>query len=481
MLSRRRMLGLAVTQRSVTAVEVATAKGAAKVLRAAQFVFPEEAGFEEPDRLGRALREFLHEGGFSASRCVIGMEAARLTAREKRLPPGSGNAVAQILSVAVEREFASDRKELVFDYASGAGEDGTPSVLLMAAPRRHVDRLVAMAEGAGLTVSAVTSSTMALAESANGMLLAERLVLHVFQGGVELAARSRGGPLMVWRLSVSPPAEPEGGRPAAETWLDELAHELRRILYMQVGDSAAGRPRELLVWNETGPEREVWDALAERLGVPVQLCASDEWRGSAEGGAPPRGGQYSAAAAMAVAGLKGHRPPVDFLHSRLAPSRQLALRRKVAWGIGAAAVVLLAGALFVVDLIQTQRDVAALEARKAENAPSLAEASDLVAKAAFARAWHRRQPRLLECLRELTLTFPADGGIWTTSLSIQEDLRGVVAGKATGESMVLKVLDTLKANPRFCEVKPLYLREAGRGGREVAFAMSFRFIGTDGT
>ena len=479
MLPRRRMLGLAVTQRSATAIEVAVAKGAARVQRAAQFVFPDGVGVDEPQRLGQALKEFLHEAGFSASRCVIGLDAARLSAREKSLPPTSGDSVAQILAIAVEQEFASDHKELLFDYADGTGDDGNPSVLLVAAPRRHLDHLVAMAKEAGLTVSAITSSTMALADSANGLLLADRLVLHVFQGGVELAAKSRGGPLRVWRLSVSPPVEPDGSAPAAETWLDELAHELRRIMYMHAGDAAAGRPRELLVWDETGPDPEAWDALARRLDVPVRLCASDEWRSAAADRSAPLGGQYSAATAMALAGLKGRPLPVDFLHSRLAPRRPLALRRKVAWGVGVAAAVLLAAGLFVFDLIQDERDVADLEARLAENAPSLAAAKDVVARAAFARAWYRRQPRLLECLRELTLAFPADGGIWTTSLSMQEDLRGVVAGKATTESMVLEVLDTLKANPRFAEIKPLYLREAGRSGREVAFAMSFRFVGSE--
>jgi len=479
MLPRRRMLGLAVTQRSATAIEVAVAKGAARVLRAAHFVFPDGVGVDEPQRLGQALKEFLREAGFSASRCVIGLDAARLSAREKSLPPASGDSVAQILAIAVEQEFASDHKELLFDYADGTGDDGNPSVLLVAAPRRHLDHLVAMAGEAGLTVSAITSSTMTLADSANGLLLADRLVLHVFCGGVELAAKTRGGALRVWRLSVSPPAEPDGSAPAAETWLDELAHELRRVMYMHAGDAAAGPPRELLLWDENGHDPKAWDALARRLDVPVRLCASDEWRGAAVERSAPPGGQYSAATAMALAGIKGRPLPVDFLHSRLAARRPLALRRKVAWGIGVAAAVLLATGLFVFDLIQAERDVADLETWQAENASSLAAAKDVVAKAAFARAWYRRRPRLLGCLRELTLAFPADGGIWTTSLSMQEDLRGVIAGKATTESMVLKVLDTLKANPRFSEVKPLYLRAAGRGGREVAFAMSFRFVGSD--
>jgi len=481
MLIRRRMLGLAMTQRSATAVEVALAKGGARVLHAAEFVFPDQVGVDEPDRLGPALKAFLHEEGFSTSRCVIGVEAARLTAREKRLPPGSADSLAQILGIAVGQDFASDRKELVFDYADGTGDDGTPAVLLVAAPRRHLDQLVAMAEAAGLTVSAITSSTMALADSANGLLSAERLVLHVFRGGAELAARSEGGPLMVWRLSASPPADPDADPSACGAWLDELAHELRRVAYMRLGEAAGGQGRELLVWDEIETDPKRWDALAHRLDMAVRRCASDDWRNLPDGRSPTRGGQYSAAAAMALAPLKGRTFPVDFLHSRLAPPRQLALRRKVAWGVGVGAAILLAGGLFVFDLIRDEREVIDLEARLAEHAPSLAEAKDVVTKAAFARAWFRRRPQRLDCLRELTLAFPAEGGIWTTSLSMQEDMRGVVAGKATRESLVLDILDRLKANPQFCDVKPLYLRDAGRGGREVAFAMSFRFVGSDGT
>ena len=480
MVGKRRMLALAVTRRSATAVEVAVAKGAARVLRAAEFVFPDEIGDDEPDRLGKALKEFLRQGGFSASRCVIGLEAARLTSREKRMPKGSGDSVAQILTIAVEREFASDRNELVFDYVSGTGPDGEPSVLLMAAPRRSVDHLVAMAQAAGLTATAMTSSTMALADSANGLLLADRLVLHVFRGGIELAARSPAGHLTVWRLSASPPDGPQADPTGAGTWLDDLAHELRRIVYMSLGDAGAGQTRELLVWNETGPAPEAWDALGRRLDMPVRLCASEDSHRPEVGDAPPAGGQYSAAAAMALAGLKGRALPVDFLHSRLTPPKTLALRRKVAWGVAASAVALLAGAAFVFDLICDEWEVADMEARLAANAESLAEAENLVAKAAFARPWYRREPRRLECLRQVTLTFPAEGGIWTTSLSMQEDLRGVISGKATTKARVLDVLDRLKANPRFADVKPLYLREAGRGGRDVAFAMTFHYTGSDG-
>ena len=476
MVGRRRMLGLAVAKHSATAVEVGASGGGATVLRAAEFVFPEGTGPDDPQGLGKALKTFLQEKGFSASRCVIGLDAARLTGREKTLPPGSEPSAAQILSVAIEREFASDRKDLLFDYTTGSVANGQTPVLLLAAPRGHVDHLTAAAQGAGLTVDGVTATTMALAESADGLMLTDRLILHAFGGGVELAVRTPGGLIVVWRLSAPMPPAPGDGAEAAAAWLEELQSELRRTLFMRTGDSGLGQTRELLVWNETGLTADAWNPLAEALGVPIRQCASDEARRPAGGESVEGGGQYSAAAAMALAGLKGHRLPVDFLHSRLAPRKGLAVGRKMAWGIGIAAAILLAGVLLVIDLVQTQGDVADLEARLAQSADTVAEAETLVARAGFARGWYDRRPPLLDCLRAVTLTFPAEGGIYATNLRVDEELQGVVSGKAERESMVLGVLDRLKGSPRFTDVKPLYLREAGRGQREIAFAVSFRFI-----
>jgi len=473
---RGRMLGLAVAKRSVTAVEVTAGRRGATVRRAAEFTFPEGAGLDDPPRLGKALKAFLAEKRFSAARCVVGLDAARLAGREKTLPPGSEASAPQILSVAVEREFASDRKDLLVDYTTGSAANGQTPVLLVAAPRGHVDRLAAVAQAAGLTVDAVTSSTMALAESANGLMLTDRLVLHVFGAGVEVADRSPDGLLAVWRLSVPTPPDAAQGAQAVADWLDHLADDLRRTLVVRRGAEGLAHLRELLVWNEVDLGAEAWNGLADTLGVPVRLCTSEEARGPSDAPAPTAGGQYSAAAAMALAALKGHRLPVDFLHSRLAPRKGLAVGRKVAWAAGVAAAVLLAGTLLAVDLVQTEGDVANLQAHLERSADAVAEAETLVQRTAFARSWYDRRPPLLDCLRAVTLAFPAEGGIYATNLRLDDALQGVVSGKAARESMVLGVLDGLKASPSFTDVKPLYLREAGRGQREVAFALSFRYV-----
>ncbi|MGB2819491.1 MAG: hypothetical protein WBF17_00815, partial [Phycisphaerae bacterium] len=230
MLRRRKMLGLAVTSRSITAVEVVATDGGGRTRRAAEFVFADGAGLQEPASLGRALRQFLRSNGFSASRCVIGMEAKWLTARAKTLPPGASGSIPQILSIMVEREFASDRKELVFDYALGADTGEQRSVLLVAAPQNILNGLVLMAQAAGLTVAGITGSTMALVAATDNSTAQDRLVLHLFGGGAELALQSKGAMRMMRRLSVSVPVGRPAGEGATNGWLDDLTSQLHRVV-----------------------------------------------------------------------------------------------------------------------------------------------------------------------------------------------------------------------------------------------------------
>ena len=141
-------------------------------------------------------------------------------------------------------------------------------------------------------------------------------------------------------------------------------------------------------------------------------------------------------------------------------SRSLIIAVAVAWGV---------------DWHRDTVEAAALETRLNAMAGDLTEARATIDKVTFARPWYDQRPSYLDCMRELTLAFPQEGRIWTTSLAIQEDMRVVFSGKAVSESAVLDVLDRLKANANLTDVKPLYLRQAGRSGREVAFAMSFTF------
>ena len=71
---------------------------------------------------------------------------------------------------------------------------------------------------------------------------------------------------------------------------------------------------------------------------------------------------------------------------------------------------------------------------------------------------------------------PTDGSIWTTSLAIRGDMRGLVSGKAVNDKSVLELLDRLKQNPAFPKVNLVFIHEAGGNTGEVAYAISFEFI-----
>ncbi len=493
MMTPRKMLGLAVADGAISAVEVGLVRGSRRVLHAAEFPLPQGDAPQDPAQLGKALRQFLRQNHFTASRCVIGLGGRWLVAKEKSLPPTAPDLLAGVLSIATEREFSSDAKDLTFDYSGPIRSAQGESVFLVAAPHRQVDHLVATAQAAGLTAKAVTSSTMALA-SATGdpaaarlagaaPALGRRLVLSVSRTAAELSVQSGGSFQLIRRL---PLAEPPAGRSpaagegvAAATWLDDLAGELHRIVALLPGTQAQQQGPELLIWCASGLPADALSALGPpATGREARLCKYPSDLGIADGVAGA-GGEFAAATALAVAGLTRPLLAVDFLHSRLNPRKKLALRKKVAWGAAVAAAITLAGLLLFLDWQKEEQEVQDLKDQLDGMKDSLASAKDTVDKVAFARGWYDRRPRHLECLRQITLAFPAEGRIWATSVAINEDRRVLLSGKAADEKAVLEVMDRLSANRRFLEVKPMYIREVGGGSSEVSFAISLNFAGAN--
>jgi hypothetical protein len=484
MMMSRKMLGLAASERSITAVEVGVAHGRQAVLRTAEFPMPEGDAAREPAALGKALRQFLKQNHFSCSRCVIGLGTRWLAAREKLLPPTSADLVSGVLSLAAEREFASDPKDLVLDYTRPVdcrrGDSSTAqgqSVLLVAAPRRNVDHLLAAAEAAGLVVTAVTSSAMALAAGTAGASASRRLVLYLSPGGADLCVQAGGGFCLLRSLPVAaPPAA--GGESSEDRWVSDLAGELGRILALLPGESTSPQASELVIWRSSALPAKAFRDLGERLSLAARQCAYPSDLALA-GDPAATAGESAAAAALAMTGFQAGALPVDFLHSRLTPRKRFALGSKAVWAAGLAALVVIGCLALLLQWQKQVREADELSRKLDEMKPAVAAAKDVLDKAAFARGWYDRRPRFLNCLRELTLTFPAEGRIWTTSLGIGEDMRGLLSGKASDEGAVLDVLDRLTKSPKFSDVKPLYIREVGGGSSEVSFAISLRFAKVD--
>jgi hypothetical protein len=75
------------------------------------------------------------------------------------------------------------------------------------------------------------------------------------------------------------------------------------------------------------------------------------------------------------------------------------------------------------------------------------------------------------------MAFNYDEPVWATNFTLRDNHKGQLQGKAADQRTVLSVLDRLKNNPHFSAVQLQDLREAGQRSREVAFSISFTFVG----
>jgi hypothetical protein len=469
MMTPHKMLGLAVSEQAIAVVEVGGGHGRHKVVRAAELSLPDGIAATDPAALGKALRQFLRRERFSASHAVIGLSARWLVVKEKSLPPTAPDLMRGMLTIAAEREFASDSEDLVVDYANlPAAGDGGQRVLLAAASRPTIELLSAAADQAGLKVEAVTSSMMALAAaSARQANASRRMILNIVSCGAELCLQEKGAVRLLRRFSLPP-----CGAAPAEDWIGSLAGELRRVTALMPGEDSAGA--ELLVWDGIGLSSGALDTLGRRLSMTALVCRFPADLGL-DGDAAKAPGQAAAAAALALARLGGKGLAADFMHSRLTPPRERTLKGKVPWMVGIGVVVLAAASLLTWDWYTAQRDVAELKANIAKNGTQFKNAQAFVDRAAMARGWYDRRPKFLDGLREVTTAFPVEGRIWATSIALGEDMHITLLGKATDHSAVTELMDRLSKNPKLADVKSLYSREVGGGTTDVSFAITLTF------
>ena len=466
MLTHRKTLGLALTEQGITAVEIETSALRQTVLHTAVLPFGPEASLAEPEKLGKALRQALRASEIGTSRCVIGLPSTFLASREKVLPAADAESLRGVLSIAAEREFASGPQELAFDYYSSPMGKSVLA-MMMAAPRRLMDQLSAMAASAGLTITAVTSSAACLALATGGTISpAGRLVLCLLPDGAELSAQSVEGLRLIRRVAVRPET-PDSG--------EKLVSELRRVLAAAPAQQDSDQPRDMLVWNSALIAPATLKTL-DNLPLRLKLCtlAGDLGLSSSNSSAPA---SDMFAQAGALARGAGQSPPIDFLHSRLAAPKKARLGSRALWAIAAAAVLLAAGVYLVLDLRASQQDVTRLQGELEKLKTPTQEARTVIDNVNFAGTWYDKRPAFLNCIREITKAFPDEGRIWATTLVIREDMQATLTGKATSKAATLEVLDGLTANPRLSNVKPLYIRQAAGTSREVSFAVSLNLRG----
>jgi hypothetical protein len=224
----------------------------------------------------------------------------------------------------------------------------------------------------------------------------------------------------------------------------------------------------VLIWDLDGQmDQSQAVELGQRLGLPARLAG---WKDLGLGTASQ--GELAWAPAAALAGLGGKGPaPLDFLHSRLVPPRQLPLKR---WLVpaGVAAVVLGVALYFFWDWRATQQEVIGLNKALEGMRDGSQQAKTLVDNVSFAQGWYGRRPQFLAALKEIVAAFPDEGRIWVTRIDMKEDMQVLLSGKGINEDAAMALADRLRANPRL-DVHPLLpFTQVGGSSQDISFAIS---------
>ncbi|HXE55359.1 MAG TPA: hypothetical protein VN541_20210 [Tepidisphaeraceae bacterium] len=463
-----KLLGIAVGERSMLVAEVQAGSPAARVIKAAEFRYPEGQSLKDSEPLGAALAQFLKDQGFGTRTAVFGLPARWVLSKSKDVPTTDETLLADTLRLQATAEFSPEFTDLVYDYSGNPARDGSHAVLLMAVSAgKYVNPLNAIAEAAKIKVVGVAPYSAALASvTAQPSRTLQTVLLG--PSGIEFAATQGGSPRMLRYMGANAEASPL------------FVGELRRASAQAPvnGTTSDSRP-ELILWNDAGVNEQSFLSLGDSLNVAVRNGRLSDF--GVEGGANGTDGRaYAAPVALAVAAMSD-RLPVDFSHSRLAPPPEKKIDRRLVLGIAAALAIIIGTGYWYYSLHSQDTQIAAEKQQLNDYGKIRKARQDEVTHIEFASGWHASEPRYISCLRDLTTATPESGELYGQNLSLKDDMTGSFSGKARNEATVLNLVERMKQSRHFNPVSTTSMDlHQDKAGKEVSFMITFTYVPNPG-
>lgn len=445
------LLGIAITEKSVQVAECRGSGRSAKAGRRSTFAVDPALVFESPDRFGELLADHLKQEGYSAKHAAVGLCGRWVLARGMTLPPAEGATLVGMVRLRIEREFAGGQADLCFDYqdappASGVGADASAAhrdLLLVGMPKRRLEKLQHAVGAAGLELARVGASPLDVCAAADR----DGLGLIVDPAGITLTHRVAGRCAGFASTGCNTAA-------ADADAASQLAAASARLA-MTHFSGAAG---DLVLTDAAGLDDSARAAMAAALGERFDGCDT-----------------ALADPAFAAAREAGSADAVNLLDSKLAVAPKRALPGYAKWLIRAAVLFLLVGGAVGYLWVDANQELAELQDEYDTIEDSATRLQAVREDTRAAAGWFDDRPPVLDCLLELTHTFPRRGRIWVTSLTIEPDATGTVACRADDEDTMWDYVRAMDASPRLSDVVLRRQNDAGRQADELVFDVSFRY------
>lgn len=459
------LLGLALEGSRVEGVSLRRTNGSAEVRASFSAPLSLDLLTNDPELVGRELRNHLDAAGVRERRCVVGLPLSWVLTLSTKLPDLPEPDQESLLQIEAERGFPYAPDALMLARSRFRTPAGETWVTQVAVPREHLKRLEAVLAAAQLKPVSFSLGIAALQPPGAG----PEVVLALAPGDSSVSLLiSGGGGLMALR-TVEGAFEPEAGASRFQT--EHVLRELR-ITLGQLPPDVREALRCLRVFGRSEAAEEIAEQLASRataLGMRVEHIQT--WPAHDAALRLPPQTPISPALSLAVGGLTGQTCGLELLPPRLSPWQQFAARyssRRLVWAGGAATAV--AGLIALAFLLQ-QWQLARWQSKWTAMKKQVNELETVQQQIKRFRPWFDESCRSLSILRRLTEAFPDDGSVTAKTVEIRDPGTVACAGTARDQQALLRTLDKLRQMKEIGSIQV----EQMRGASPMQFTFNFRW------
>lgn len=459
------VVGLTLDSGRLEAVWLRRTNGSVEVKKSVNVALTLDLMRNEPELVGREIRNLLDAAGIRERRCVVGVPAEWVLSLHTALPALPEEDLQSFLELEAERGFPSGLEQLQRAVSRQQTPVATYATQLAVA-RDQISRFEAVLTAAQLRpvrfALAIAALPGALADMERGQLTA-----MVGDTGVTVLVAAGGGIVALRSLDNVIESEGSERRVLADAVLREL-----RITLAQLPDDLRGPLCELRIVGDGALTDHLARELAPRttsLGLTVRRLTSAN--GVEHGlkliGEAPLAGASSLAAQY----LAEDASALNFLPPKPTVWQQLAERysgRKLAYTGGiATATAVVVGVLFLGQAWQLSK----LRADWAGMADKVAELEAWQGNIRTFRPWYDRGLTSLSILERVTGAFPEEGTVAAKSFEIRQQTSVSISGSTRDNSALLQTLDQLRAAPEVSQVKV----DTIRGRTPMQFTFNFQW------
>lgn len=365
--------------------------------------------------VGREILNHLEAAGVRERNCVFGLPLKWALAAHTKVPELPEADVASFLEIEAERGFPTDVATLQVSTSRLVSASGEQHATFVGVPKSHVERLELVLRAARLKPLSFSLGVTALQppdiRDTEGVLA---LVVGENQVGLQITC---GGGVAALRALEGTVGTAGGERVLSG---DLIAREAR-ITLGQLPTDLRGSVRRIRLFGPHETIQPLADEIRSRLetgGMRVELATT--YATGEFGRTIPPGTTVSTAFSLAAWQLVGRKGPFEFLPPKISAWQQMAGKYASGkWrtaGLAAAVLLLFVGAGFGWQQWQLNR----LRSKWRQMSDPVKELSEVQDRIVKYRPWFDDSLRYLGILKELTLSFPADGTVTAKTLEIRE-------------------------------------------------------------